>query len=256
MSIAYKHSGTFGDLIYSLPIARYFGAGKFYLHLDQINWIGRHYYNVPAPAAYHQGRMTEQDFQYMYTFMRSQEYITDFAIMDQYAEVTHNLDRFRDLFVKHPGNYVDTYADAFGITDTAVKKALRDTPWLKADPKTLDDRTVVINRTQRWTPRNLSGQWDQWRSEGVEESSIFLGLTEEHKEFQKITGWTIPLADTPTMLDLAQLISGADLFIGNQSVALSLAIGLGKTVYCEARDDLPMERNECFFPDNELITYF
>jgi hypothetical protein len=254
-NLAYKHSGAFGDLIYSLAIAKHFGPGRFYLHLEQLNWIGQYYYGSP-PNPFHQGRLTSEDFKYMETFMLAQDYITDFQPMSKSAEITHNLDKFRPLFVSHPGNYVDIYATAFGISDPKILQALRNTPWLKASPKREQARSVVINRTARWCPRILSGQWDQWRSEGVEDASIFVGLPEEHREFQKSTGWLIPRADTPTMLDLAQLISGADLFIGNQSVALSLAIGLGKTVYCEARDDLPLERNECFFPDNELITYF
>jgi len=253
---AYKHSVTFGDLIYSLPLVKHFGAGRFYLHLDQINWIGQHYYNVPTPAPYHQGRMTMEDFAYMKTFMESQSYITEFLVMDRSAEITHNLDRFRELFVKHPGNYVDTYAQTFGITDSGTQQMLRNTPWLTAEARPQGDRTVIINRTQRWTPRILSGQWQQWKSEGVEDASIFVGLPEEYQAFKQITGWDIPKLDTPTMLDLAELIAGSDLFIGNQSVALSLAIGLGKTVYCEARDDLALERNECFFPDRENVVYF
>ena len=32
----FKHSGTLGDIIYSLPIVKYFGGGEFYLHLHQI----------------------------------------------------------------------------------------------------------------------------------------------------------------------------------------------------------------------------
>lgn len=255
MSIAYKHSGAFGDLIYSLPIARHTGPGKFYLHLDQINWIGKHYYGSP-PNPFHQGRLTQQDFEYMQTFMEAQSYITEFKIMDQSAEITHNLDKFRPLFVKHPGNYVDIYATAFGITDPAEQKILRNTPWLTAEPRIIDDRTVVINRTARWTPRVLSPQWNTWREEGVEDNSIFVGLEEEHLAFQKATGWTIPWAQTGSMLELAQIIAASDLFIGNQSQALALAFGLGKDIYCEHRDDLPLERNECYFPDRENVVYF
>jgi len=255
MTIAYKHSGAFGDLIYSLPIAQHFGAGRFYLHLDQINWIGQHYYGSP-PNPFHAGRLTETDFAYMKTFMESQSYITEFLVMDRSAEITHNLDKFRPLFVGHPGNYVDIYATAFGITDPGLQKTLRTTPWITAEPKVIDDRTVVINRTARWCPRQLSSQWATWKAEGVEDSALFVGLREEHQAFQKATGWTIPWAETASMLELAQIIAGADLFIGNQSQALALAFGLGKDIYCEHRDDLPLERNECYFPDRENVVYF
>lgn len=253
----FKHSGAFGDLIYSLPIVRHFGGGDFYLHLDQINWIGQHYYGS-APNPFHQGRLTQKDFDYMKTFMEAQDYITKFDVMTPQTEIKYNLDRFRPLFVGHPGNYVDIYATAFGITDKSQQTILRNTPWLTVPkPRQFsEDRTIVINRTSRWIPQQLSGQWAIWKEEGVEETSIFVGLPDEYAEFKRATGWDIPRVDTPSMLDLAELIAGAELFIGNQSLALSLAIGLGVPVYCEHRDDLPLERNECFFHDADNITYF
>jgi hypothetical protein len=255
MTRAYKHSGAFGDLIYGLPIVKHFGAGKFYLHLDQINWIGQHYYGSP-PNPFHAGRLTQGDFAYMKTFMESQGYITEFRVMDRSAEITHNLDKFRPLFVGHPGNYVDIYATAFGITDPLEQRQLRTTPWITAKSRVIDDRRVVINRTQRWIPRQLSPQWDTWKAEGVEDSAVFVGLQQEHEAFAKATGWSIPWHRTDSMLELAEIIAGADLFIGNQSQALALAIGLGQEIYCEHRDDLPLERNECFFADLSTITYF
>jgi hypothetical protein len=39
------------------------------------------------------------------------------------------------------------------------------------------------------------------------------------------------------LLHVAQVIQGSEMFIGNQSSALSIAIGLGKTYWCELRAD-------------------
>ena len=59
------------------------------------------------------------------------------------------------------------------------------------------------------------------------------------------------------MLDLANVIAGADTFIGNQSSALALAIGLGvANIHCEARTDMPLTRNECYFPRMTNVAYF
>jgi hypothetical protein len=72
-----------------------------------MDWIGQHYYGAP-PTAFHQGRMTQDDFDYMRDFMEAQEYITLFDVLDPAThEITHNLDRFRPLFVGHPTNYID-----------------------------------------------------------------------------------------------------------------------------------------------------
>lgn len=244
----FKHSGTLGDLIYSLPIVKAFGGGEFYLHLNQVDWIGQYYYGS-RPNPFHQGRMTAQDLEFMRDFMLAQSYITKFEALDpQTTEITHNLDRFRPAFVGHPGNYVDIYAQSFGI-NPEMWPGLRQTPWLTV-PKTTTPEGVsyVVNRTERWLPKTNSYLWDQWREQGVPEASVFVGLPQEHRAFEASTGWKIPYHPTPTLLDLAEVIAGAEQFIGNQSVALSVAIGLGVDWACEARDDLPLERNECYFP--------
>lgn len=252
----FKHSGAFGDLIYGLALTKHLGGGEFYLHLNQIDWIGQHYYGS-KPNPFHQGRLTERDFEFMKDFMNAQNYITKFAVLDPATEITHNLDRFRPLFVGHPGNYVDIYAVAFGIKDPETRTQMRNTAWLSVPkPRKVEGRSIVINRTARWTPRLLSPQWDQWRSQGFEQQAIFVGLAEEYESFCRSTGWQIPHQKTETMLDVAEYIAGSKLFIGNQSMALSLAIGLGAEFWCELRDDLPQERNECWFKDHPKSHYF
>ena len=252
----FKHSGALGDLIYSLPTVKHFGGGEFYLHLNQMDWIGQHYYGSP-PAPFHQGRMTQDDFDYMKSFMESQEYITRFDVMLPSTEITHNLDRFRPLFVGHPDNYINIYSSVFGLSSDNATRA-RITPWLTVPtPKKIEGRPWVINRSQRWIPPTPGPQWATWATEGLEDLAVFVGLEQEHVAFTQQTGLVIPWHPTKDMLELASVISGADVFIGNQSQALSLAIGLGvANVYCEARRDMPLERNECFFLDNPRITYF
>jgi hypothetical protein len=252
----FKHSGAFGDLIYSLSIVKYLGGGEFYLHLNQIDWIGQHYYGS-KPNPFHQGRLKESDFEFMKEFMLAQEYLSKFEIMNPASEITHNLDRFRTLFVGHPGNYVDIYSVTFGIKDPLIRTSLRNSPWLTVpEVKVVENRPVVINRTSRWIPSVLGKQWTKWQEENLEKKSVFVGLPEEYEQFKKTLKWDIPYQPVDNMLELAQYIAGAELFIGNQSVALSLAIGLGTKFYCELRQDLPLERNECWFKDHPNGSYF
>jgi len=257
MTNRFKHSGAFGDLIYSLPLVQYVGGGEFYLHLDQINWIGQHYYGS-APNPFHQGRLNQQDFEFMRSFMEAQSYITKFDVMSRSTEITHNLDRFRVPFVGHPGNYVDIYSTVFGIKDPGTQEHIRNTPWVTVpEVNTVKGRDIVINRTERWIPKTLSNQWNEWKQAGWEARSIFVGLPTEYELFKSRTGWdNIPYQPTQTMLELAQYIAGGSTFIGNQSMALALAIGLGKEYYCEARDDMPLSRNECYFSNRTGATYF
>jgi hypothetical protein len=252
----FKHSGALGDLIYSLPIVKHFGPGEFYLHLNQMDWIGQHYYGA-LPTPFHQGRMTQGDFEYMKTFMEAQEYITKFDVLDpKVAEITHNLDRFRPPFVQHPTNYLMLYSEVFGLTlDEA--KAVSSQPWLTVPkPKRIEGKTTVINRTRRWIPPTPSGAWDELKSQ-VEDSALFVGLPDEYQAFRKETGWDIAHYATDNMLDLASVIAGAEIFVGNQSQAYALAVGLGvPEIWCESRVDMPLERNECYFPLMTNIQYF
>jgi hypothetical protein len=238
-------------------MVKHFGGGEFYLHLNQIDWIGQRYYGS-KPSPFHQGRMTMKDFEFMESFMLAQEYISKFEPMDpKNTMITHNLDDFRAPFVGHPGNYVDVYSTVYNITDPVEQTRIRTTPWLTVpNPKRHGNRTVVINRTSRWLPPELSSQWIKWSSEGIQDIAVFLGLPEEYEAFKTATGWDIPYQPTTSMLELAEYIAGADMFIGNQSVALSMAIGLGQEYWCEARRDLPLERNECYFPDQPKGNYF
>lgn len=252
----FKHSGTMGDLVYSLPVMKQLGGGEFYLHLNQIDWIGQHYYGS-KPSPFHQGRMTQKDFEFMQSFMEAQSYIDKFDTVQPATEITHNLDRFRPLFVGHPGNYVDMYCQAFGINDFVERTVIRTTPWLTVpNPRTFEGKSYVINRTARWVNPVLNATWASLKEQGGEDVSVFVGLPEEHNAFETTTGWKIEYVPTPTMLDLAEVIAGCEQFIGNQSVALSIAIGLGIPYACEARTDLPMERNECYFPNQFGAVYF
>lgn len=253
----FKHSGTLGDIVYGLALMKHFGGGEFYLHLNQVDWIGQHYYGS-APAAYHQGRMNNKDMEFMREFMLAQDYITAFGAMTPQTEITHNLDRFRPLFVGHPANYVTTYCLAFGISDSTTHTAVSGGPWLSVpSPTKIAGKPVVVNRTSRgFTPPGCNPKWTEWREQGLDQQSVFVGLPDEHTEFCKLTGWNIEHYPTKNMLELAQVIAGCDKFIGNQSVALSIAQGLRVPYEYETRRDLPMERNESFFPNHSNGSYF
>jgi hypothetical protein len=255
MTNTFKHSGTTGDLIYSLPIVKHFGGGKFYLHLDQINYIGQYYYGS-APQGYHQGRMYQADYEYLKDFMEFQDYIDSFEVFDPNEGITHNLDRFRKPFVGHPGNYVDIYASVFGITDAEQQKSLRTTPWLTAPYDQKFKGKVVVNHTGRWVPQQTSPQWEAWAAEDLDRNTLFIGLPNEFEAFVRNTGWRTDYLPCATLLEQATAINSCELFIGNQSAALSIAVGLGQHFWCEARKDLPKERNECYFPEQPRGHYF
>jgi hypothetical protein len=203
--------------------------------------------------------MNAKDFEFIKDFMRAQKYITKFDVLDpKTSQITHNLDRFRPPFVGHPGNYVDIYADVFNLKTSDIKEHLRNTIWLTVPTsKVIEGRDIMINRTTRWLPPTISPIWNDWKQQGLEARSFFVGLPDEYVAFKQQIGWNIPHQPVLTLLEMAQYIQGVEVFIGNQSAGLSVAIGLGKDdIWCEARRDMPIERNECYFPKRDGLHYF
>jgi hypothetical protein len=77
----------------------------------------------------------------------------------------------------------------------------------------------------------------RWISKGLHHRFLFVGHINEHAEFQARFGIKVDYYPVKDMLEMARLIQGSDYFIGNQSMPLSLAIGLGHNYFCELRTD-------------------
>jgi hypothetical protein len=81
---------------------------------------------------------------------------------------------------------------------------------------------------------------------------LFVGSELEAQLFQ---GFAVPkkIAYQPTanMLELARVIAGARVFLGNQSAPLAIAHGLGKTVVTECWKD---NSNCCLKRDNAFYS--
>jgi hypothetical protein len=63
-----------------------------------------------------------------------------------------------------------------------------------------------------------------------------------------LTGFNVPYYPVKNFKELADVIAGADLFMGNQSAAYSIAMGLGKSSVLETIKIKPLQNNECYFP--------
>lgn len=96
-------------------------------------------------------------------------------------------------------------------------------PWLTdITPSIISLGKVVFHRSPRY--HNAYFRWkiivDHYKG-----ASLFVGTTEEHRRFCEEFGM-VPHVHTPDLLQMAQIIAGSDLFIGNQSVGLAIAEGL------------------------------
>lgn len=254
----FRHSGTLGDLIYSLAIVRKMSADDviFQVALNNIETcVAQYGYRPDEVDPAHKGRFTERDYELLKPLLKRQSYISGVTTWRQGdAAPDIDLDRFRGtLFRGFEGNYVQAYHLAFGLPFTMQDY---DTPWLEADANTV--APIVVNRTFRYrsTEPHASATHKQFAHEGkLEQNGIFVGTPEEHADYVEKTGINIEYYPITDFLELANIIAGADMVISNQSFVYSLAMGLGKSSVLETIKIKPLQINECFFPRSN-IHYF
>ena len=245
----FKHSGTLGDLIYSLSIVKKLAQNdveyKVALHNIE-NCVAKYGYRPEDIDPQHKGRFTLKDFEMLLPLLRRQPYIETVGKWYQGdVEPDVDLDSFRGvLFRGFEGNYVEAYHRTFNIPFTVQDY---DTPWLEADPKTV--KPVVITRSKRYRPPNGDEGWRTIIDTGMlSDNAMFVGTPAEYADFIQTFNIVVDYYPAKDFLDLANVIAGADLVVCNQGFTYSLAIGLGKETVLEINKLVPQEYNECYFP--------
>ena len=154
------------------------------------------------------------------------------------------------------GNQTECYAAICGLDIHEHRKALLIDPWLDVKPVVIPGKPIVVNRTRRHIRRETfnmkptNDQMEYWiEKDSLLDMAVFVGTKEEHSVFCEQYKCNIDYRSVSNMLELAQIIKGCEQFIGNQSMALSIAIGLGKTFWCEVRVDYENIKTEHGYGD-------
>ncbi len=122
-------------------------------------------------------------------------------------------------------------------------------PWLQAEPSPKSSGKIVISRTARYN--NPTFPWGAM-VEQLGDRMLFVGLPNEWRQLCAKTGRAIEYARTQTLWDVACLIAGSDLFIGNQSSPLAIAEGLKHPRIQETCLYVP----DCIYPGNNSVHCF
>jgi len=248
----FKHSGTLGDLIYSLSVVKKLGGGEFQVALDNLEATVAQYSRNPLvpetvdPA--HQGRFTVQDYEWLKPLLARQSYITSVSTWTKgMSDPDHDLDEFRRvLFRTLEGNYVQAYHMAFNLPFAMQDY---DAIWLEADP--IVTKPIVVSRTFRYRstePAASASHMQMAQDADLENNGIFVGTYAEHEDYVKTTQVNIPYRPVRDFLELAGIVAGANLVVANQNFVYSLAMGLGVSTVLETIKIKPLQMNECFFP--------
>lgn len=214
------HSGDLGDIIYFLPVLREFGND------NRIYYIDRPVTKKITPR-----------IPLIHPLVEAQDYIVESAAYHK-QHVDHDASTFR-RFHQPSRTLMEAQAMHAGIACPKYK------PWLKAGEMNHGFR-VVVARSPRYN--NNKFPWAQLMAKFSSGEVGFVGLQHEFDSFRKNYCGYIKKIPTANLWDVACAINSAELFIGNQSSPLAVAVGLGKKRIVEVCTRVP----DCIYPGDAV----
>ncbi|HMD54283.1 MAG TPA: tetratricopeptide repeat-containing glycosyltransferase family protein, partial [Phycisphaerae bacterium] len=212
-AIHFSSSGKIGDILSALPTIRALSGGR-----KAVLWIDDWSNKI---------KMTEKAVNNLAPLLKQQPYIADVRYCHDrrpgYA-IDLNKWKYRNEWSKYPlgTNLADRHLSAHHLKTTE-----RDTPWLTVEK----NRTapIVFYRSARYHDQDFP-----WKKivERFGRDAVFLGLAGEHADFCRTAG-NVRYVQTQNLLEAAEIIAGADFFIGNQSALVWIAHGLFQNVLVE-----------------------
>lgn len=222
-------AGDMGDVIYHLLFIKKLGGIKY--HIDP--WGGgylRSGFIQCGDGSPPKFNLTKALF--LLPLLKQQSYLDD---VDLYTGDPKDAWRSYDV---HAGEFHKDDLGTQNLTYFHAKKydlSLEDLndPWLEIETtrKIDNNRDTVVNRSLRYRGND---NFYYFKREELNQRAVFVGLYEEYVDFVRRFGCdNIPYVKTDTALDLAEVINGHHNFVGNGSLAASIALGLGLNTHYE-----------------------
>lgn len=230
LTATFKHSGDIGDLLYSLPVVRYLGGGTLLLNPNGLPSI-----KIDGSKS----GFNPELIKILLPLLEAQPYISKAGTWED-QDVDLDIDRFRNIGV-FPANLCEKILTSFGVPFSETNLS-----WITCRKNPI--APVVFARSTRYRNQHMDYQ-PLYNTHS--KNAIFVGLPFEHELFQKEVG-LIPYKPVKNFLELAEIINGSDLFIGNQSSPMALAIGLGVPFIQEVFPGTP----DCIFNNRANARYF
>lgn len=229
MTKTFKHSGDLGDIIYSLPTIRALGGGILYLNAGKK-------VSPPIPGIPTKKFASKKSVDLIRPLLLSQDYIEDVRVWDNEV-VDYDLDQFR---VKHKNlstiNLAAAHLATFDLDESLINEQ-----WLfDIKKKTVNKKKVVFHRSPRYHNAKFEREsWPKYINE-YGGNAVFIGIPSEYDDFVKKFGCNeIPFYQVNDLLEMAEIINGCELFIGNQSSPFAISEGLHKNNILEVCDQHP-----------------
>jgi len=215
--LSFKHKPKMGDIIYSLPLIKYLGGGILYLDIVSEHFPGEE-------------EIWKKNYKWLIPLIEIQPYIGNVKIyegedfdfdLDYYMDTTH-LVQYDEVSI------VDNHFIAQNMEPIPYKK------WLTAGNKSTKEFIVVAN-----SDNHHDDDVDYFRLL-KDKDYVFVGTKSEAQEFEDRSGVKcVKFYETSDALKLAMIINKCKYFIGNQSLPLAIALGLGKKCFVEQSPTYP-----------------
>jgi hypothetical protein len=207
----FKHSGNSGDIIYSLPAVFALAKnGKAFIHLYlNQEMIVKHRFHPLGGVM-----LNNRTLRMLEPLLLNQPQI---QIVDSYESqaIDYDLDLVRHYPIRQvAGSISRWYFNIFNVFGDLSK------PWLTAPSNDDFADHIVIARSHRYRAPGIDYNFLKKYSK-----KIFIGVPEEYEDMKKQLPELeyVPVRD---FLEMASIINGCRLFIGNQSLPFSIAEGL------------------------------
>lgn len=207
--INFKHSGNAGDIIYSLPALITLSKGKkanLYLRTNQPGNYGKN----PHPLG---GLMlNDKIVEMLQPLLLQQDYINDCSVFSGTEIIDFDMDKVRDYpWSFSRGDLARLYFMVFNAHYDLQK------PWLHAVPDSSFNNSIVLARSQRYNAPGIDYSFLKKYS-----NIYFVGVETEY-QLMKAQIPELQFIKVKNFLEMASVIAGSKLFIGNQSFPFSLA---------------------------------
>lgn len=198
----FRHSGHLGDMIYSLASVRQLGGGIFYVDKD------RKLPGKMAPLGFEKSSL-------MIDLIQTQDYIEECKLYGG-ETINHDLDLFRKV-IGVTKEYHLAESHWRGIKQHKKEDIDLGVTWFKIEKREL--APIVISRSTRRTTTTYN--WEALKDYG--DKCVFLGHTNEWEAFEKRYKIGTKHHRVANLVEFAKIVSGCELFVGNQSFGFSLA---------------------------------
>ena len=209
-SVSFHHSGNCGDIIYSLPTVKELARNGKARMLLNINQAAKYENFHPLGNVMLNKTMADM----LAPLLLHQPYIESCEIYEQ-GDFDYNLDTFRSYtFLLDRGSIARWYFHVFAISAPLYK------PWLTAPVNADAKDAIIIARSHRYRNPHISYDFLSRYPK-----LLFIGVREEYDDMKLMIPSLVwrPVKD---FLEMASLLNGCRLFIGNQSFPFSIAEGL------------------------------